>query len=631
MDHLLLLPYREPGGGGPPGFTPSGVQQFLYSGQTPYTRRIGTQSYVADKSSSGDYRNAPQLGRCYLFDGTDDYCTRGARLTTGSPTALTLSAWIKTSDTGYSCIAAEWNGTGNNWSWATTITNGTSGKLTVYLSSNGSTIHKQYNSAATITDDVWHHIAFTFDAGTLKLYIDGVEDTPTKVSDLACASLYNSTANFGLSLLDGGTTWVLNGRQFDTLVYQQALTADEITYLYTFGASGTAPGLSNLKGWYKCDDTHPTLAYDSSGNGNHLTKTGITTSTFHSTSATLPYSYQNRIGYTDDVTNGLVPRDESDTANDVTGATLEYTGRTHYDGELGGLPGMTFNGTSEYLESGTVSITGDWTVMAWVYRTGSSGVQYFLSLKAGSYFGSIAANVNGSPWLFFDGSTTLLGTNLGAPAWHHLAVTKSGTTYTLYKNGVSDGSGTKNDIDIDKIIVGRRGDASNYLQGSVFDVRLFSAALSSGDIQTCYAGGKVTTGLVEQWPLCEGSGTTIYGTEGNTLTLTSAAPATVHATKNTINDHLIRYGGRLDSGVYIPGDLDGLLAANGAALTFGPGVLPDDGSFVNRKPAAYPLLNDVETSHGSLNTSEEVGDATTSPNSATDTGTTRHSFNTPDP
>jgi hypothetical protein len=48
----------------------------------------------------------------------------------------------------------------------------------------------------TAFDDAWHHIAFTFDSGTLKLFVDGVEDVnPTKTNDHAISSLHDSTAD----------------------------------------------------------------------------------------------------------------------------------------------------------------------------------------------------------------------------------------------------------------------------------------------------------------------------------------------------------------------------------------------------------------------------------------------------
>ena len=97
------------------------------------------------------------------------------------------------------------------------------------------------------------------------------------------------------------------------------------------------------------DDTHPTIAYDSSGNGNHGIKTNITPSTFHHEGSDAPFSFQNEVGYSVDGNGYLVPRNESDLANDVLGNQLTYSGEAPMNGQLINAPCGTFDGVNDRI------------------------------------------------------------------------------------------------------------------------------------------------------------------------------------------------------------------------------------------------------------------------------------------
>jgi hypothetical protein len=122
---------------------------------------------------------------------------------------------------------------------------------------------------------------------------------------------------------------------------------------------------------------------------------------------------------------------------------------TAYDTSVNGGAGY-FDGSGDYLSNASNIIipnTGDFTLQALVYPTQVSTLQYVLATtnNSGNKF---HLYINSSAFLgvqtggsFRDSSTTKLIAN----SWNHIACTRTGSTYALYVNGVSQsisGSGT---------------------------------------------------------------------------------------------------------------------------------------------------------------------------------------------
>jgi len=129
--------------------------------------------------------------------------------------------------------------------------------------------------------DEWVHVVATYNGNSLasgvKIYIDSVN----QVLDIEQDSLSNSTLNsnpFNIgSRNDGGNP--IDGQISDVRIYNDVLTASEVTYLYTAGASGTDPTDTNLVGHWKLDDRYGTNVKDYAG-VNDGTAYNITESTF---------------------------------------------------------------------------------------------------------------------------------------------------------------------------------------------------------------------------------------------------------------------------------------------------------------------------------------------------------------
>lgn len=106
-------------------------------------------------------------------------------------------------------------------------------KLKVFISDDGTanTGHKKfYNSSIIVFNNSWHLLGFTFDAGTLKLFIDDAEDTnPTKAFDDAITTIHNSTADImvGCYLNLDTPAGLINGDIARPRIWNRALTAAE--------------------------------------------------------------------------------------------------------------------------------------------------------------------------------------------------------------------------------------------------------------------------------------------------------------------------------------------------------------------------------------------------------------------
>ena len=112
---------------------------------------------------------------------------------------MSVAAWVNGVPSGGKVIMAHYDTGTSQRSFMMAMSTGPPyNLLCVYISDDGTyTDHvKYYISSVAAFDSTPHLIGSAFDAGILKLYIDGVEDTnPTKAVDAAITSIHNSTAD----------------------------------------------------------------------------------------------------------------------------------------------------------------------------------------------------------------------------------------------------------------------------------------------------------------------------------------------------------------------------------------------------------------------------------------------------
>lgn len=145
--------------------------------------------------------------------------------------------------------------------------------------------------------------------------------------------------------------------------------------------------------------------------------------------------------------------DGGTTFTDVTGRTWTTSGNAQIDtaqSQFGGASGL-FDGTGDYISASSSAgfdlFGGDFTVECWIRVSASAPADciWHIESAANSYLSvfidslaikmySIVAGAGGG----FKITTSAVTAN----AWHHIALTKTGTTFTLWVNGASGGTST---------------------------------------------------------------------------------------------------------------------------------------------------------------------------------------------
>ena len=180
-----------------------------------------------------------KFGGGLKFDGIDDNIRITDANSLDVTPAMSAFAWVKGNAQNAKMIISKYDSVADKRSWIIRSTDASPyQKMRITISDNGvyDAAHiKDYYSSIDILDNAWHFAGFTFNAGTLKLYIDGVEDpNPTKALDPAITTIFTSdrdvivgaylTNNIPINFFTGS----INGAG----IYNRALTATEIKQLY---------------------------------------------------------------------------------------------------------------------------------------------------------------------------------------------------------------------------------------------------------------------------------------------------------------------------------------------------------------------------------------------------------------
>lgn len=217
-------------------------------GQWPLDEGTGTTAHdTSDTDNNGTLNNAvwssdtppttPSLSHSLSFNGTDANVSVPDVAAYSVGGRLTVAAWVKGTPGAERSISGQYDYGNNQRAWQCLSGNNDATKLRVILSDNGqynATHAKNWESSLTCFDGDWHHVAFTFETGQLKLFVDGVEDlAPSKLFDASFSSLHNSTAQLtiGSVLQNGNSVGWFDGNIADVRFYDRALSPVEVAEL----------------------------------------------------------------------------------------------------------------------------------------------------------------------------------------------------------------------------------------------------------------------------------------------------------------------------------------------------------------------------------------------------------------
>ncbi|MEY8848782.1 choice-of-anchor D domain-containing protein [Psychroserpens sp. XS_ASV72] len=289
--------------------------------------------YDFDNTKYITFGYAPQIEveRSIYFDGAVDYVDMEDALDL-NPSEFTISAWIKrdAADTGTKSIVSK-RDTGFTQGYDFRILN--DNRIQIFWK-NGS--NQSLASTTSIPDDEWHHVAVIYDGTTVRIYIDGIEDSTANRT-----APVDTTESFYIAAAGKGSpTQHFRGNIDEVRVWDIALSVDQMRFIMnqeiednssfvsgkvlpttiTKNEVATIPW-SDLAGYYPMSVYTYTNTEDASGNGNQGALRNL--NTVDRQTAPLPYETTQPGNWNDTTTwaNGGVqttPGTSSIVDSDVT-------------------------------------------------------------------------------------------------------------------------------------------------------------------------------------------------------------------------------------------------------------------------------------------------------------------------
>jgi len=193
-----------------------------------------------------------------------------------------------------------------------------------------------------------------------------------------------------------------------------------------------------------------------------------------------------------------------------SGGDMVITGAT-YGGTGTNGSSLSFDGTNDYGNIGTSPMTtigtGDFGISFWIKTDDFAGGG--APCIMGSYD---ASSAGGAHWQLYesggaiklsDGSTTITTSITGIEdnAWHHIVLTRSGSTVTAYKDGSSVSTHTYA-VDFPSpstyLRIAQRGDGNQFCDVELDEMSFWSRTLTSTDVTGLYTNKVIDTIWTEE-------------------------------------------------------------------------------------------------------------------------------------
>ena len=469
-------------------------------------------------------------------------------------TSMTMAAWVNSSNTSdqISLFTAGPAAASTPTQYMMMLLKGSRFTITA----NGNSAEQNISQGSNLTANTWKHIAVTLNGSTGTLYIDGVQAAQNtgmtfKPSDLAPTT----SGNF-----IGKSEWTgdkyLKGKVDDFRIYNRALSSSEITSVMNgqtittvptapTGVTATTADSSSINlSWSSVTGATGYHVYVSTSSAVNAIYTKVNTDAITGTTFTnnglkvnTTYYYKvtaiNAVGesgvsaiassatpnsmpdsslitwYKFDQSSGTTAVDSSGYGNN--GTVIGGTNATWSAGKYGNA--ITFSGTNTTaayvaLPGNLVDNLTSMTIASWVNSSNtadaislftagpaaaSTPTKYMMMILRGSRF-TITANGNSAEQNISQGS------NLTANTWKHVAVTLSGSTGTLYIDGVQVATNTGMTFKPSDLAPTTSGNfigksawtGDKYLKGLVDDFRIYNRAISASEVTSVMNGQTLT-------------------------------------------------------------------------------------------------------------------------------------------
>jgi len=178
-----------------------------------------------------------------------------------------------------------------------------------------------------------------------------------------------------------------------------------------------------------------------------------------------------------------------------------------------------FDGVDEYVEVPDAPElrfgTNDFTISTW-FKAPSEATHRTIISKGNDIGGGTGYQLyfrNNHALRFFYGAYAYLEdlTAYDDDVWHHVAVTRIGTTLKMYVDSIEVDSATplviRDFSSTDDLRIGRRYTSANYFDGNEDEVSLWDKGLSSNEVVEVYSGGSpadlanhsASTNIISWW------------------------------------------------------------------------------------------------------------------------------------
>lgn len=386
------------------------------------TNDVCDKKGTSDGAATGTRITDGKFGKGRYFNGSTDWIKVNSMASNPFDSSHTVSGWIKLDQVGitnrFNFIA------GSGW--------GNGRYLSVYQDKIFYSVPgvAGYSSTRTITDTNWHYVTATYDASNLnlKLYLDGILDTNTTITDNTDAG---STCIFIGSLTQDCSS--VYAAEEPTTYYKAMGSLDEVS-IYNGVQSAQQVYLDYQKG------------IESGRIGNSIQETAEKD------------NWTKLLLHADGANASTTFADSSLSKNPVTvnGDAQISTAQSKFGGSS-----VYFDGNGDYL---SISNSSDWnfgsenfTIDFWVYATdtNTAGViidkSYWTSGQSGAYRISLdtSSSNSGINFVTSDGTGNdeqiNSGNYLNLGEWNHVTIVREGTSSNqskIYINGTMRGQST---------------------------------------------------------------------------------------------------------------------------------------------------------------------------------------------
>jgi hypothetical protein len=300
-------------------------------------------------------------------------------------------------------------------------------------------------STTVLTTSTWYHVAVTRASGTVRLFING--SLEASASDATVYTQATNRPTIGVTGFILGNNFFFGYFSNIRIVKGQALSTVSFT-------PPVVPVNSSTVGW----------------NGSSTALSGT---------VSLLTSQSNR--FRDNSTNNFTltatgtPRVQAfQPFSPVASYTTAAYGGSGYFSGTGGNSYLSSAGNAS-----TAMSTGDFTWECWVYVVASTNYQDFIDTRSTPALGSAdgffwGLNNNTLTPIVYTTSVLLTSSiNVALNGWTHVALTRSGTTLTIWVNGVSGGTATNStNLSNQSFSIGSANTSSVQTNGYISNLRI---------------------------------------------------------------------------------------------------------------------------------------------------------------